>query len=149
MASFKRLFAPFSPSAASVPEITPTASYTPSAVPFAADESAAATPSHSRSAEYADFHDARSPLLQAKSDDDRVAHLKREAYRRLEYAREYFDTLLQLQNGPSTVDEWIASLEDGSFLVMLLQRVTGVIDRTPSKMTALGAAGLVPENFER
>lgn len=88
------------------------------------------------------------PLVSATTDTDRIDRMRKESYRRLETSRAFFADLLRLQNPPSTIEEFVSSLEDGSYIVQLLQKITGMIER-PKKLANLGPPGITAENFER
>ena len=93
-------------------------------------------------------HDGASTLLSTSTNEERVDHLRRGSYVRVEQCRDLFQALMNMQTWPATTEEFVASLEDGSFLVQLLLKITGVADR-PSKLASLGTAGITAENFDR
>jgi hypothetical protein len=109
-----------------------------------AKRSHVAIPSPARSASFEDS----TRLYASGSDDCRTEAVTARTMRRIEEARELFDSILNVQNGATTTDEFLTSLSDGSYIVQLLQVISGVTDR-PNKLASLGPAGIVAENFDR
>ena len=92
--------------------------------------------------------DSGSMLTTTATDEARMDIMRQKCLERIEACRVVFGDILQVQNAPSSTTEFISSLEDGSFLVQLLLKITGTTDR-PNKLASFGLPGITAENFDR
>ena len=86
-------------------------------------------------------------LIQA--DAQRMVSTRRECRARIEQSREYFERILGCSNPGATVEDFVRGLEDGRFLLSIANRVSGVLDKTSSKLEGIGIAGVSVDNFDR
>lgn len=92
-------------------------------------------------------------LLSSLTDEQRVDALRKGSLVRIENCRDFFHSLLQLEDSPTdplpkTTEDFVASLADGTFIVLLLLKINGMVEK-PNRLAGLGSAGITAENFDR